>query len=78
MQTSIKKQYTGRKTRIGALCFDEGKMQIFVGYSTCAHGQTGKILINVEEAKEFSRRFHAEKTKMRQRLIRYLVTKLEV
>lgn len=68
----------GRKARIGGLCFDEGRMMIFVGYHTYPDGSTGKVLVSIDEAREFATRFGSEKADKRKQLIRWLVRRYGV
>lgn len=47
--------YRGRKSRIGSVAFDDNKLAFFAGYHKCTCGNRGKILMNLDEAREFSR-----------------------
>lgn len=69
------KKHRGRKARIGSLCFDEGRMMIFVGYYPFPDGTTRKILINLNEAREFANRIGAEKITIRTKIMRWIIKK---
>ena len=51
----------GRKARIGKVCFDaHGRIRFFAGYGYCLHcGANSKILLDINEAREFGRQFGA-------------------
>jgi len=39
----------GRKSRIGKVCFDRGRMKFFAGYGDCLHcGTNSKILLDYQ------------------------------
>ena len=63
-------QYTGRKARIGGICFINNRMAIFVGY--CPECR-GKIVMDLEEAREFSNIYATNKTRTSDRFIERLV-----
>lgn len=66
MQT-LKPKYTGKKARTGGICFDEqNRMQIFISYCT---GCDGKVLLSVDEARYFSRKYCDEMNKKRTKLL---------
>lgn len=53
-------QFTGKKARIGKVCFDEqGKMGVHTGYCPDCRG---KILMSLDNAKAFAN-LYAEETK---------------
>lgn len=50
----------GRKSRIGKVMFDGSRMKFFAGYGNCLHcGANSKILLDIDEAREFGRHFGA-------------------
>jgi hypothetical protein len=55
MKTLHTTQYTGRKAKVGTLCFDEsGRMQIFVNY---CEDCKGKVVLTRQEAEIFSYKY---------------------
>lgn len=78
MLISKTKQNRGRKARVGALCFDEGRMMVFVGYYAFPDGSHGKILVTLDEARELSARIGGEKSSARTKLIKWLVKRYGV
>lgn len=70
----------GRKSRVGKVCFDNGRMMFFVGYSQCAHcSSENKVLVNVDEARSFARMFSDKvKTSLKTRLAKWLLKGAEV
>ncbi len=53
MKVSTNTQYTGRKARIGGICFDErGRLYVFVNYCPSCKG---KVFYKMDEAKDFVR-----------------------
>jgi shikimate kinase len=59
--------YTGRKAKVGGICFDDrNRMHIFVAY---CDGCRGKVLMTVDEAREFSDKYNTNK-KRTKRLVK--------
>ena len=50
-------QYTGRKARIGKICFDRDKLRVFVGYCPDCRG---KVVMSLDEAKHFANSYATE------------------
>lgn len=73
MIISKARQHKGRKARIGGICFDEGKMMVFVDYYPFPDGSVGKILINMDEAREFANRVGADRIKLRAKFMRWVI-----
>lgn len=66
--------FRGRKSRVGSLCFDTGKMTFFLGYHDCPNCKThNKLLVGVDEARIFSSKFGKTKVKLKHRIGRRLV-----
>lgn len=79
MVISTKRNNRGRKARIGGICFDEGKMMIFAGYHYFPDGKTGKILLDLAEARELANRIgYDRKRERRKELIRWLAKRYEI
>lgn len=76
MVVSLKKNNAGRKARIGGLCFDENKMHFFAGYHTCESGKVCKVLLDVDEAREFAERVgYQKRPKLRVRVVKWLAVR---
>lgn len=79
MVISTKKAVQGRKANIGGMCFDEGKMMVFVGYHACKANETGKILVTIDEARQLAKKIGTDcKTSKRQRLVKRLAKHYEI
>lgn len=52
--TVQKVNYRGRKGIIGKVCFGEEGLSFFAGYHECECGNRGKILLNVDDAREMA------------------------
>jgi len=65
-----------RKTRVGRVFFDESHLAFLAGYSVCEScGVDGRVLMKLEEAREFSRKFGGIRelvgVRVARRLMRY-------
>jgi hypothetical protein len=65
-------QYTGRKARVGGICFDQDRMRIFVGYCPNCNG---KVVMSLDDAKAFANRYATEVDK--HKVKRLLKTKIK-
>lgn len=78
----VKQTYAkGRKSRIGTLVFIEEtkRMHFFLNYHKCPScGQRSKILLDLNEAREFTARFGSQTIPIHKRLIGYLARKYQV
>ena len=63
----------GRKTRIGKVCYANNRLAFFAGYNECEScGVKGKVLMNVEDARTFSKLFGNTKEPLGARFARRL------
>lgn len=68
--------YTGRKAKVGGLCFDEReRMHVFVSYCTECRG---KVLMTLDEARDFSKKYRDDQDKMRTRKIMKSLNKMRL
>jgi len=66
-------QQRGRKQRVGRVCFDGDRLAFFAGYNDCAScGVRGKVLLSVDDAREFGRHFKQPREPLGARLARKL------
>lgn len=65
--------YTGKKARAGNLAFDCGHLGVFVGYCPSCNA---KIIMELDEAKDFAARYYHEQNKLRTRLIKRQLEKI--
>lgn len=71
METVVKTFYTGDKAKVGNLCFDSGRLRVFVTYCGNCHA---KLVMELDEAEQFANKYA---TCARKRKNRSLVHKLE-
>lgn len=72
----IHEQHTfrGRKSKVGSICFDTGKMTFFLGYHDCPNCHThNKLLVGIDEARTFSNKFGKSREPLKQRIGRKLI-----
>lgn len=70
---TLKLNYTGRKARIGKICFDEnGHMYVFISY--CPDCRS-KVVMTIDEAKQFSRLYLAEQGSLWSRVVFGLISR---
>jgi hypothetical protein len=50
-------QYTGRKAKVGRICFNDDKLRVFAGYCPDCNG---KIVMTLDEAKHFANSYASE------------------
>lgn len=50
-------QYTGRKARVGGICFNEDRMRVFAGYCPDCNG---KVVMSLDEARHFANSYATE------------------
>jgi hypothetical protein len=62
-------QYTGRKARIGGICFVNDRMVIFVGY--CPECK-GKVVMDLDEARSFANIYTTNKKRTSNKFIERL------
>lgn len=71
MKTLTNTQYTGRKAKIGSICFDQsGRLHVFVNYCTNCHG---KVIMELGEARDFSSRYRTESERLKNRRLLKIV-----
>lgn len=75
MTVSYKTNFTGRKAKIGGVCFTEqGRIAFFVGYHPCPNCESmGKVMVSAEEARSFAHKFYDKKQK---RIIKKVAVKM--
>ena len=72
----LRTNYRGRKAKIGGICFDEGRMCFFLGYHTCPESHSKhKILLTIDEAREFGKKFGYNKIPLKTKIVNYLIKK---
>lgn len=60
-------QYTGRKARVGAICWsEEGRMRVFVGYCPACKG---KVVLSLDDARKFADKYQAERGKIKNKVL---------
>lgn len=59
--------YNGKKAKVGNLAFDSGRMGVFAGYCENCHA---KQIMQLDEAREFARKYAHDQNKIRTRIIR--------
>jgi hypothetical protein len=63
----------GRNSRIGAVCYDGNRLAFLAGYNECNKcGVRGKVVMDLSEAREFSKRFGGIKEPLGAKIIRRL------
>lgn len=73
MVVTHEKSFRGRKARIGGICFDAGRMGFFVGYHKCPSCELpGKVIVTIDEAREFTSKVGSHKPKMKQRFAKWV------
>jgi hypothetical protein len=50
-------QYTGRKAKVGRICFDRDRLRVFVGYCPDCRG---KVVMSLDDAKQFANTYAKE------------------
>jgi len=64
-----KKKLVGRSPRVGVVMFHEGRMQFYFGQTDCEHcSKSLKVLVSVDEAREFSQMIGTTKLKFKKRV----------
>lgn len=63
-------QYTGRRAKIGGICFIEDRMAVFVGYCPDCKG---KVSMTLDEAREFANVYGVNKNRTSEQLFRRMV-----
>ena len=65
----------GRKSRVGKVCFDTGKMTFFLGYHDCPNCNAhSKLLVGIDEARDFAGKFGYSKIKIRHKIGKHLIS----
>jgi len=73
MKTLTDFTYTGKKQRVGGICFDEhDRLFVFVTYCPSCHA---KVLFTRKEAQEFAKHFRSKQNKLRTKIVIQLVKK---
>lgn len=79
MTVSKQTSYRGRKAKIGKLTFSNGHMMFFLGYNTCQDcNSQGKILVNMDEARQFAHSIGHVRVPFKQRFVQFLIRKYAV
>lgn len=50
-------QYTGRKAKVGRICFNQDRLKVFAGYCP---GCNGKVVMSLDEARHFANSYATE------------------
>lgn len=59
---TIEMQYTGRKARVGGICFDNtDRLCVFVNYCPNCHA---KVVMSLDEARQFANKYRTERDKI--------------
>ena len=66
--------FRGRKSRVGKVTFDTGKMTFFLGYHDCPNCNThNKLLVGIDEARAFASKFGHSRVKLKHRIGKHLI-----
>lgn len=75
MQT-IPIQYTGRKAKVGGICFDNtDRLKVFVNYCP---GCNAKVVMTLDEARQFANKYSAETNRVTFKKIMKAKVKLQI
>lgn len=76
MTVSKQTSYRGRKAKIGKLMFHNNRMMFFLGYHVCdTCNNQGKVLVNMDEARQFANSIGHAKVPLKQKFAQFLIRK---
>jgi hypothetical protein len=65
-------QYTGRKAKVGKICFVDNRLSVFVGYcpdDTCR----AKLTMSLDEARDFANTYNTNKKRTSEAFVEKLI-----